>query len=168
VCWRERDSDLYQVSTIRVLGRQTQPSCFHPQFAWLVALGSRPRLGTTVPLRGTAGALPFTAASRSAALHRHAATPDDFLPAAPAGPRPLTRPTIITNRCPPPSIASINSPHTPPYSTHPTNMADVDMADAPPAKTKVAKAGASADSDKKRFEVKKVGADTAGEMTRQC
>jgi hypothetical protein len=38
-------------------------------------------------------------------------------------------------------------------------MADVDMADAPPAKTKVAKAGgASADSDKKRFEVKKVSA----------
>lgn len=36
-------------------------------------------------------------------------------------------------------------------------MADVDMADAPPAKTKVAKAGASADGDKKRFEVKKVG-----------
>ena len=36
-------------------------------------------------------------------------------------------------------------------------MADVDMADAPPAKTKVAKAGASAEGDKKRFEVKKVG-----------
>ena len=36
-------------------------------------------------------------------------------------------------------------------------MADVDMADAPAPKTKVAKAGASADSgDKKRFEVKKV------------
>jgi hypothetical protein len=31
-----------------------------------------------------------------------------------------------------------------------------DMADAPPAKTKVAKAGASAEGDKKRFEVKKV------------
>jgi RING-box protein 1 len=38
-------------------------------------------------------------------------------------------------------------------------MADIDMADAPPAKAKVAKAaGASADAgDKKRFEVKKVG-----------
>jgi RING-box protein 1 len=36
-------------------------------------------------------------------------------------------------------------------------MADVDMADAPAPKTKVAKAGASTDSgDKKRFEVKKV------------
>ncbi|KAF2028486.1 RING-box protein 1 [Setomelanomma holmii] len=34
-------------------------------------------------------------------------------------------------------------------------MADVDMADAPPAKTKVAKAGASSEGDKKRFEVKK-------------
>jgi hypothetical protein len=43
-------------------------------------------------------------------------------------------------------------------------MADVDMADAPPTKTKVAKAGASADGDKKRFEVKKVGADTAGRV----
>ena len=30
------------------------------------------------------------------------------------------------------------------------------MADAPPAKTKVAKAGASSEGDKKRFEVKKV------------
>jgi RING-box protein 1 len=47
-------------------------------------------------------------------------------------------------------------------------MADIDMADAPPAKAKVAKAGASADSDKKRFEVKKVGADTAQGLTRQC
>jgi RING-box protein 1 len=37
-------------------------------------------------------------------------------------------------------------------------MADIDMADAPPAKTKVSsKAGASGDGDKKRFEVKKVG-----------
>jgi len=36
-------------------------------------------------------------------------------------------------------------------------MADIDMADAPPAKTKMGKAGASADGDKKRFEVKKVG-----------
>jgi RING-box protein 1 len=35
-------------------------------------------------------------------------------------------------------------------------MADVDMADAPPAKTKVSKAGASSEGDKKRFEVKKV------------
>jgi RING-box protein 1 len=35
-------------------------------------------------------------------------------------------------------------------------MADVDMADAPPAKTKAGKAGASGDGDKKRFEVKKV------------
>jgi RING-box protein 1 len=35
-------------------------------------------------------------------------------------------------------------------------MADIDMADAPPAKTKVAKAGTSAEGDKKRFEVKKV------------
>jgi hypothetical protein len=35
-------------------------------------------------------------------------------------------------------------------------MADVDMADAPPAKTKVAKAAASSEGDKKRFEVKKV------------
>lgn len=35
-------------------------------------------------------------------------------------------------------------------------MADVDMADAPPAKTKVAKASTSAEGDKKRFEVKKV------------
>lgn len=35
-------------------------------------------------------------------------------------------------------------------------MADVDMADAPVAKTKTAKAGASTDAgDKKRFEVKK-------------
>jgi RING-box protein 1 len=34
-------------------------------------------------------------------------------------------------------------------------MADVDMADAPPAKAKMGKAGASGDSDKKRFEVKK-------------
>jgi RING-box protein 1 len=41
-------------------------------------------------------------------------------------------------------------------------MADVDMADAPPAKTKAGKAGASGDSDKKRFEVKKVG------ILRQC
>ena len=41
-------------------------------------------------------------------------------------------------------------------------MADVDMADAPPAKTKVAKAGASSDSDKKRFEVKKVGVADSG------
>jgi RING-box protein 1 len=38
-------------------------------------------------------------------------------------------------------------------------MADIDMADAPPAKTKGSKAGASADSDKKRFEVKKVGSN---------
>jgi RING-box protein 1 len=38
-------------------------------------------------------------------------------------------------------------------------MADVDMADAPAPKAKVAKASASADAgDKKRFEVKKVGA----------
>lgn len=36
-------------------------------------------------------------------------------------------------------------------------MADVDMADAPPAKTKTSKAGASGEGDKKRFEVKKVG-----------
>ena len=36
-------------------------------------------------------------------------------------------------------------------------MADIDMADAPPAKTKTAKAGASGEGDKKRFEVKKVG-----------
>jgi len=35
-------------------------------------------------------------------------------------------------------------------------MADVDMADAPPAKGKTAKASAGADGDKKRFEVKKV------------
>jgi RING-box protein 1 len=35
-------------------------------------------------------------------------------------------------------------------------MADVDMADAPPAKTKTGKATA-AEGDKKRFEVKKVG-----------
>ena len=35
-------------------------------------------------------------------------------------------------------------------------MADVDMADAPVAKTKAPKAGASAEGDKKRFEVKKV------------
>jgi RING-box protein 1 len=35
-------------------------------------------------------------------------------------------------------------------------MADIDMADAPPAKTKAPKAGASAEGDKKRFEVKKV------------
>ena len=34
-------------------------------------------------------------------------------------------------------------------------MADVDMADAPPAKTKTVKAGTSAEGDKKRFEVKK-------------
>jgi RING-box protein 1 len=47
-------------------------------------------------------------------------------------------------------------------------MADVDMADAPPAKTKVAKAGASADSDKKRFEVKKVSAGAAEAIMRQC
>ena len=40
-------------------------------------------------------------------------------------------------------------------------MADVDMADAPVPKTKVAKAGASTESgDKKRFEVKKVGDTT--------
>lgn len=45
-------------------------------------------------------------------------------------------------------------------------MADVDMADAPPAKTKVAKAGTSSDSDKKRFEVKKVGVVDAAELTR--
>ena len=37
-------------------------------------------------------------------------------------------------------------------------MADVDMADAPPAKTKPAKASAGAEGDKKRFEVKKVSA----------
>lgn len=36
-------------------------------------------------------------------------------------------------------------------------MADVNMTDAPAPKTKPAKAGASADGDKKRFEVKKVG-----------
>jgi hypothetical protein len=36
------------------------------------------------------------------------------------------------------------------------NMADVNMTDAPAAKAKVAKAGAGADGDKKRFEVKKV------------
>jgi RING-box protein 1 len=35
-------------------------------------------------------------------------------------------------------------------------MADVDMADAPPAKTKTGKTGASGEGDKKRFEVKKV------------
>jgi hypothetical protein len=35
-------------------------------------------------------------------------------------------------------------------------MADVDMADAPPAKAKAAKAAASSEGDKKRFEVKKV------------
>jgi|TARA_R110002003_G_scaffold239_7_gene17241 hypothetical protein len=48
-------------------------------------------------------------------------------------------------------------------------MADIDMADAPPAKTKVAKAGASSEGDKKRFEVKKVGtrlhASTQAELT---
>ena len=37
-------------------------------------------------------------------------------------------------------------------------MADVDMADAPAPKTKTAKAGASTEGDKKRFEVKKVNA----------
>ena len=36
-------------------------------------------------------------------------------------------------------------------------MADIDMADAPTAKTKTAKAGAGGEGDKKRFEVKKVG-----------
>jgi RING-box protein 1 len=36
-------------------------------------------------------------------------------------------------------------------------MADVDMADAPPAKTKTGKASAGGEGDKKRFEVKKVG-----------
>lgn len=36
-------------------------------------------------------------------------------------------------------------------------MADVDMADAPPAKTKTSKAGASGEGEKKRFEVKKAG-----------
>jgi RING-box protein 1 len=36
-------------------------------------------------------------------------------------------------------------------------MADVDMADAPPAKTKTGKASAAGEGDKKRFEVKKVG-----------
>jgi RING-box protein 1 len=41
-------------------------------------------------------------------------------------------------------------------------MADIDMADAPPAKTKTGKAGSSGDNDKKRFEVKKVGAFSAG------
>jgi RING-box protein 1 len=42
-------------------------------------------------------------------------------------------------------------------------MADVDMADAPAPKTKVAKASASGDSgDKKRFEVKKVRLDADG------
>lgn len=42
-------------------------------------------------------------------------------------------------------------------------MADVDMADAPTPKTKVAKAGASTETgDKKRFEVKKVGSDMEG------
>ncbi|CAI9635380.1 ring-box protein 1 [Alternaria burnsii] len=34
-------------------------------------------------------------------------------------------------------------------------MADVDMADAPPAKTKTGKASAAGEGDKKRFEVKK-------------
>jgi RING-box protein 1 len=36
-------------------------------------------------------------------------------------------------------------------------MADVDMADAPPAKTKTGKASAGGEGEKKRFEVKKVG-----------
>ena len=45
--------------------------------------------------------------------------------------------------------------HFPP--PHSVIMADVDMADAPPAKTKTGKAGASGEGDKKRFEVKKVG-----------
>ena len=35
-------------------------------------------------------------------------------------------------------------------------MADVDMTDAPPAKTSAAKASKSGSDDKKRFEVKKV------------
>jgi hypothetical protein len=46
-------------------------------------------------------------------------------------------------------------------------MADVDMADAPVPKTKVAKAGASTESgDKKRFEVKKVGTHDETTKTR--
>ena len=45
-------------------------------------------------------------------------------------------------------------------------MADVDMADAPVPKTKVAKASASTDSgDKKRFEVKKVSRHVRFEQT---
>jgi hypothetical protein len=42
------------------------------------------------------------------------------------------------------------------------------MADAPPAKTKVAKAGGSAEGDKKRFEVKKVRAIHGGRTSHRA
>ena len=61
----------------------------------------------------------------------------------------------------PPRCVNPSSFHSNQLPAHPTTpihhiiMADVDMADAPPAKTKTGKASA-AEGDKKRFEVKKV------------
>lgn len=93
----------------------------------------------------------------SGALQQHFATPVlyrelhdvSFKPPPPAH-RPQPR------RVNPSGLNSNQLPAHPTTRTHHITMADVDMADAPPAKTKTGKASAGGEGDKKRFEVKKV------------
>jgi hypothetical protein len=127
--------------------------------SWEVCGGVRARvLAACSALRHCSGALRFTVTQNSAAPHQPLCHSSQ---GAPSCTSPISARHSPKLRNLPPS-ATHSSAH--PLPAHPasvhftylTNMADVDMADAPVAKTKAPKAGASAEGDKKRFEVKKV------------